>query len=193
MAGRPRQFDEQQALDAAMHVFWKRGFEAASIDELLDAMRLNAGSLYSTFGDKRKLFEKAFQNYVSQLFAASSETLNGPGTPLENLRTFVAGWGDISARTDSRGCLLSHTIIEFARTDDPILSEAVKLMTKIQRAFEKSLRAAKRTGELPAETNTKDLAAFLMSTAHGLSVLARSGADEEVIRGVVRTALTLLK
>lgn len=191
VAGRPRNFDESEALRAAMHVFWRRGFEAASCEELLEAMGINCGSMYSTFGDKRALFEKAFELYQQEVFAEAMKILNGNRSPLENVRSLVKCW-EKAMTGDCKGCLVSQTLIELGNTEDPLALHAKQLLAQVQATFEKQLRAAKRAGELDSSANAKDLAAMLVNTVQGLNVMARAGVGKEVYRGVIRSTLSLL-
>ena len=192
MAGRPKNFDESEALHAAMQVFWRRGYEAASCDELLEAMGINSGSMYSTFGDKRSLFEKAFDLYHREVFSNAAKVIHGDGTPLENVRALVKCWEKAMTGGERKGCLISHTLIEFGDTDDPIASRAKTLLAEMQKAFEKQLRAAKRAGELREGPSPKDLAAMLVNTAQGLTVMARAGVGNDAYRGIIRATLALL-
>ena len=192
MAGRPKNFDETEALRAAMNVFWRRGYEAASCEELLGAMGINSGSMYSTFGDKRALFEKAFDLYRDEVFSRALDVLNGDGSPLENVRNLVQCWEQSVTSSACKGCLVSHTLIEFGDSDDPIAQRAKALLAEVQATFEKKLRAAKRAGELRDGLNPKDLAAMLVNTAQGLTVMARAGASRDSYGGIIRSTLALL-
>lgn len=192
MVGRPKRFDESEALRAAMLVFWRRGYEAASCDELLAAMGINCGSMYSTFGDKRALFEKAFDLYHAEVFSKMASVINGTGTPIENVRALVKCWEKGISESECRGCLISHTLIEFGDSDDPIVERAKNLLDQVRSAIEKQLRAAKRCGELRSGPTPKDLSAMLINTAQGMTVMARAGAEKDVFRGVIRSTLAML-
>ena len=178
--GRPRLFDEKKALLAAMEVFWKRGYDCASCDELLDAMGINAGSMYATFGGKRALYEKAFDVYCQTGFAYVLGILNGDFSPLENVRRLVNVWGSM----DRKGCLVFNTLAESG--------EESKEVAKIAKELETKLAAAKDAGELGKKANPKELAEFLVNTALGLNVSVHAGVGKESIRGVVNTTLTVL-
>ena len=175
-----------------MVVFWRRGYEAASCDELLAAMGINCGSMYSTFGDKRALFEKAFDLYRVEVFSKMAGIINGDGTPIENVRAMVKCWEKAMTESECKGCLVSHTLIEFGDSGDPIAKRAKMLLDQVQAAIEKQLRAAKRAGELREGVTPKDLAAMLVNTAQGLTVMARAGAGKDVFRGIIRSTLALL-
>lgn len=191
--GRPRKFDADEALEAAMQVFWKRGYESASTKELMDAMGINAGSMYSTFGDKDALFEKAFAHYERTVFSKASALLKSDGSPLERVRTLVGCWAEFMAHPDCKGCLVSHTVSEFGGSDHKVAKRARRLVTSIQKQFAVVIAEAMDAGELPKETDPAAMAAFLTSTAQGLTVMARAGAGADSIRGVVSTTLAVLE
>lgn len=176
-----------------MEVFWQRGYENASCDELLAAMGINCGSMYSTFGDKQALFEKAFALYEEQVFAKGRELLDGPGTPLENVKRIVAMWEEWMSPPHSKGCLVTTTLMEFGQQDSAIAQKARKLLAQIRRIYEDKLIEAQQQGELAPEASPKELAAFLINAISGLGMLSRAGTDAETVRGVVRSTLRLLE
>ncbi len=186
--GRPKEFDETQALQAAMEVFWKRGYDNASCDELLDAMGINAGSMYATFGGKRALYEKAFDVYCQTGFASVLAILNGAGSPLENVRQLVKIWG----KMDCKGCFVFNTVAESGEESKEIGKVAKKVVGRLRRELEKKLVAAKDVGELGKRANPKELAAFLVNTARGLNVSVHTGVSKESVQGVVNTTLAVL-
>lgn len=187
--GRPKEFDEDEALQAAMEVFWKRGYDNASCDELLVAMGINAGSMYATFGDKRALYEKAFDSYCQANFGGVLKILNGSGSPLENVRELVRCWG----KMDCKGCLVFNTLIEFGNESKGVGKQAKKMVSRLRQKFEEKLTAAKDAGELGKTVDPKELAAFLVNTAQGLNVSAHAGIGKEVRQGVVNTTLAVLR
>ncbi len=190
--GRPRKFDEKKALEAAMQVFWSKGFEGASCDELLAAMGIQCGSMYASFGNKQALYDRAFDLYCETVFARGMAILDGPGTPLENIRKLVQCWGDATSQPDCKGCLVANTVIEFSKNQDGVVQLAREILKRMQNMLEKKLNQAVEAGELREGSNPAALAAFLVNTATGLSVMARAGADRQSIQGTVDSALMLL-
>jgi TetR/AcrR family transcriptional repressor of nem operon len=187
--GRPKEFDEEQALQAAMEVFWKRGYDNASCSELLNAMGINAGSMYATFGDKQTLYERAFDSYCRTNFASVLGILNGDGSPLENVRKLVSCWRNM----DCKGCLVLNTLIEFGSESKGVGKLAKKVVGRLRQEFEEKLTAAKDAGELSKTADPKELAAFLVNTAQGLNVSAHAGVGKEAMQGVVKTTLAVLR
>ncbi len=187
--GRPRQFDLEQALEAAMVVFWSEGYEGASCDRLLEAMDINSGSMYSAFGDKRALYGRALDHYAETVLSGVEATINTPGSPLASVKKFIRNAESFAKAEGCKGCLITNTLIEFGGEDDQLAEKARTIMSRMIRMFEKRLKEAKELGELGPSADPKALAAFLVSSLQGLSVLGRSGVDASVIRHTVRTIL----
>ncbi len=175
-----------------MDVFWRKGYEAASCDDLLSAMGINSGSMYAAFGDKQALYDRAFDLYCDTVFSEGFEVLDGPGTPLENVRALLRGMADHMSSGDCKGCFVGNTLIEFAAENKGVADMARRAMKHFQDAVERKLKAARKLGELTSDLRPKDLAAFIINTAQGLNVMSKAGTDEKTMRGVVNTALSLL-
>ncbi len=175
-----------------MDVFWRKGYEGASCEDLLSAMGLNSGSMYAAFGDKQSLYDRAFDLYCETVFSMGIEVLERPGTPLENVRALVRCMGDHMSSGDCKGCFVGNTLIEFGAENKGVAEMARRAMKHFQDAVEKKLKAARRLGELSSDLRPRDLAASIVNMAQGLNVMSKAGADEKTIRGVVNTTLSLL-
>jgi len=175
-----------------MGVFWRNGYEGASCEELLSAMGINSGSMYAAFGDKQSLYDKAFDLYCDTVFCKGLEILDGPGTPLENVRAMVQCIGEHMSSPDSQGCFVGNTLIEFGGENRGVAELARRTMKRFQDAFEKKLVAAQELGELSDSTNPSEMAAFLVNMAQGLNVMAKAHVGEETVQGIVRTTLAML-
>ncbi len=190
--GRPRKFDEHQALQAAMEVFWEKGFDGASCEDLLSAMKINAGSMYAAFGDKQALYEKALDLYCDRVFTGLGDILRQPGSPLEAVRSLIRTVADHMASPESKGCLIGNTIIEFGADLSPLAQMARDRVLELQAALEEKLADAKTQGELRSTSDPRELACFLVNTIQGLNVMARMKASPETIRSIARTTLAAL-
>jgi len=176
-----------------MNVFWRKGYDGTSCEDLLSAMELNSGSMYAAFGDKKALYEKAFDLYCETIFCEGLEVLNGPGTPLENVRKLIKGMGERMASSEGNGCFVGNTLIEFGDQNKGVAEMARQVMKRLQDILEKKLKEAKKQGELSDSLKPKEIAAFIVNTAQGLNVMARANAGKDTIRGIVKTALTMLQ
>jgi TetR/AcrR family transcriptional repressor of nem operon len=191
---RTKEFEPEKALTMAMDLFWRRGYEATSVHDLLEEMGIGRGSMYDTFGDKRALFLAALERYEETRVSRADEILEGSASAVEGIRrlfeTTIEGLVSYEPR---RGCLLANTAVELAPHDEQIARRISCYVRRTEDAFERALVRGRATGEIPADKDPKALARFLVSTLHGVRVLARAGVDRAVLDDSVRTALEVLR
>lgn len=174
MAGRPRSFDRDQALDAFVEVFWSRGYDGADVDALQAAAGIQRGSFYATFNDKPSAFVEALRKYMDAVLFPKLTMLSAPGPGA--LQAFLLFVGDFVSRQGTRGCFLSETLMS-APELKPKLREEV---ARIRRSL---LRTLKQAGGGDGAA-----AAFALSSALGLHAFARSGASRQQILHAARHA-----
>lgn len=189
---RPRKFDRNEALDQAMLVFWRKGYEATFLDDLTEAMRINRPSLYNTFGDKHTLFMETLGRY-RELY--SGKLLRA----LEQAPTAKAGFeqifGDLIAESTEpccRGCMIVNSTIEASVINVPIAEFIRETDEASKRAFTAALTAAKQKGELASDKNPEALATYLYSAIQGLQVRAKAGDDRKSLETIVGLAVSVL-
>ncbi|MEZ4393745.1 MAG: TetR/AcrR family transcriptional regulator [Polyangiales bacterium] len=184
---RPREFDEDEVLERALGLFWSRGYDATSVQDLVDATGLSRASLYGAFGDKDALFRKVLDRYVERAspLGALDRSLPAP----EALRALVRAWvdGACDAR-GPRGCflLLTATSSNDATSAQQILAASV---ADTERKLAAYLRERRAAGELPEGRDPKDLARLLVVTQHGVASMARAGVDRALLRAASKEAL----
>ncbi|MEW6248685.1 MAG: TetR/AcrR family transcriptional regulator [Nitrospirota bacterium] len=190
---RPKEFDPDEALDKAMHVFWHRGYEGTSMEDLLNAMNLHRGSLYDTFGDKRQLFLKAIDRYCRSFVGTKFSMLDQPGPVLPTLRRFIQGMIE-GALSDPqrRGCLIANTIMELAPHERDIAAKACQALKMGEDMFFKVLARAKERGELAKDKDPRALARFLVTMMQGTIVMIKAGASADAVKQSTETALAIL-
>ena len=194
MVGRPRQFEHDKALGAAMGVFWVKGYEAASVQDLLDAMGINRGSMYDSFGDKHDLFIKAIEHYGRTIMAEVLDTLEADGSPLGNIRRLMHRWASTGTdRKQCRGCLLGNTVVELAPRDAQVARLAGSMLGKLEKSLQRALQRAVAAGELARNADTRALARFLTSTLQGIMVMAKAGAPPAALRDIAGVSLVALE
>lgn len=190
---RAKEFSPDKALEKAMHVFWHKGYEATSVEDLLEAMDLNRGSLYDTFGDKRALFLKVMDRYCTCFVGPKFSLLDQPGPALPTLRRFVSGMIEGAlADPQRRGCLIANTVMELAPHEKDIAKTVNGALKMGEDAFFGLLSRAQRQGELGADKDPRALARFLTTMMQGTIVMIKAGASEEQIIQTVETALAIL-
>ena len=190
--GRPKAFDETAALEAAMEVFWAKGYEGASMADLVEAMGIGRQSLYDTFGGKRALYLRALRLYAEEAAQPLLEALRGEAEPVERLRTLLEHWERIQTCPDCKGCLLSNALAQFDRGDPDVAALAGEHQRRLTRALEDVVAEGQRKGQIASAAAPGDLAALLASIAHGLSIAGRGPEHTAVVPGAVRALRALI-
>ncbi|MEU6992192.1 TetR/AcrR family transcriptional regulator [Streptomyces sp. NPDC046465] len=194
---RPRSFDEERALDAAMHAFWVNGYEATSTQDLCEATGLGRSSIYNTFTSKHDLFRRSLTRYMETMNAGQTEILEDAElSATERVRALLARVieGDLEQRENghSIGCLTVNTTVELAGRDP----EAAGMLERDLAARLTVLRATIRTGQLDGDITTErdadTLARFVNAIIGGMRVSAQAGADRAALRAIAETALDAL-
>ncbi len=186
--GRPKQFDRDQALEAALSVFWSRGFEATSIRDLVEAMGINRGSLYDTFGDKQTLFAEALAQYGRQGVASMAQTLQSDGSPIDNLRGLFKAMAEKMLTKPCKGCLLTNTAVELGPHNPAVAKVIQHHFAQIEKLFAQCLQKAVDARELPKDTEPKKAARFLLTLMQGMAVMAKSGSPATAARDAMAMA-----
>lgn len=187
---RQKEFDPERALDRAMGAFWSRGYAGTSIGDLVAHMGIQRGSLYGTFGDKRKLFLAALERYQRVVTRELFEALEAPGSGLEAIRRFFRLRVERSLdRSRPPGCLVTNSAIELSpRERGPVGGS----LARLEAAFRRALERARAQGELAPDRDVRALARFLTSSAQGLSVMAKAFPERAVLEDVVAVVLHAL-
>src|ERR1700722_419577 len=176
--GRPRCFDADEALGAAMNVFWKKGYEGASLSDLTAAMKIERPSLYATFGNKEALFLKVLDHYGCTAAKFAEEALQKP-TARGVVEHLLMGNIDVmSGAQNPAGCLLVQAAIGGGDESAAIRKDVLGRRQGAEDALRRRLARARAEGDLPKDANPADLASFVFTVAHGMAVRARSGATK---------------
>jgi TetR/AcrR family transcriptional repressor of nem operon len=189
MAG-VKQFDRNEVLDRAMAAFWTRGYEATSIDDLVEATGIGRGSLYGTFGDKRQLFLAALDRYWNTVGMEMFAELSDPDARHAIERMFDALIRRASNPKFPRGCLFTNTSLECPTGGDEIARKIAENMGQQETAIYEVLRKAQADGTLSQTQDARALARFFLGVAWGINAVNKSVADPGVFRDIVRVAMT---
>jgi AcrR family transcriptional regulator len=187
--GRPREFNVDKALDRALKVFWRKGYEGASLPDLTKAMGINRPSLYAAFGNKEALFRKTIDRYLEGPAGYMRVALQQPtarGVVEHVLR------GSIDLLTDSRnprGCFIVQAALACGDTADCVRRELAKRRDAGVTALRERFERAVAEGDLPADCDPADLARYFVTVMHGMSVQAASGAQRSELERVAKIAL----
>ena len=189
MAG-VKQFDRDEVLDRAMAAFWTRGYEATSIDDLVQATGIGRGSLYGTFGDKRQLFLAALDRYWNTVGMEMFAELSDPDARHAIERMFDALIRRASNPKFQRGCLFTNTSLECPTCGEEIARKIAENMGQQETAIYQVLRRAQADGTLSQTQDARALARFFLGVAWGINAVNKSVADPGVFRDMVRVAMT---
>lgn len=185
---RPKSFNQDKALEQAMHLFWEKGFEATSIQDLVDRLGINRQSLYDTFGDKKQLFLKSLNLYRSQ---GKAPLLPKDITVRQIFTHIFQDIIDMSIQ-DSRGCLMANSTLELASRDEDVANIACDNLETAEEDFRQILQEAQRKGELSSEKDPKALASYLFNSIQGIRVTTKASNDRARLEDIARTTLSVL-
>ena len=189
---RPREFDIDAAVESATRVFWAKGFEHSSLDDLCAATRLNRSSFYAAFGDKRDLYLRALARYEDGSAARIAAALEGRPVR-DGVQAFLDGLIDaIVAGPGRRGCFIGNCAAEMARLDRGAAARVRRSLARIETAFRESLERARARGELRREADPEALARFLTAGIQGLRLVGKANPDRAALNDIARTMLRCL-
>ncbi|TXK34654.1 TetR/AcrR family transcriptional regulator [Nonomuraea sp. C10] len=190
--GRPRAFDEEAVLDRAAEVFWRHGYEGASMTTLTSAMGINRPSLYATFGSKEQLFERAFARYRETQLAQVRAALDQP-TAYAAIEAFLRSSADgLTADDHPLGCLSIQGGLACSPENARISEVLAAGRAANEAAVEERLSRAATEGDLPPGVDHRALARFVMALSEGFAVHAASGTSREDLQASVDIALRAL-
>src|SRR6202795_3107665 len=187
--GRPRSFNAEKALDGAVRVFWRKGYEGASLSDLTKAMGINRPSLYAAFGDKEALFRKVLDRYDKGPAAYVREALNQP-TARAVVERLMEGAAELAtASSNPRGCLFVQSALACGDKAEGIRNDLILRRDAGEKAVRQRLQRAQAEGDLPRDATPADLARYVVTVIQGIAVQAASGAARPELRRVIQTAL----
>ncbi|HEX6354310.1 TetR/AcrR family transcriptional regulator [Actinophytocola sp.] len=191
--GRPREFSDTAVVDAAMDVFWEKGYEATTTQDLCARTGLGRGSLYNAFGSKHRLYEESVRRYAETWAARQLELLAQPGDTRERLRQLMIGVIDTDlADPGRRGCLALNAAIDVSGRDGEVPALVRKQFRDFEQAVTDVIAAGQRAGELRTDRPARQVARTFQSTYYGLRTLAKVTDDRAALLDVVEGALAAL-
>lgn len=187
--GRPREFDAERALERAMMLFWRQGYEGTSITDLTSALGVSSPSLYAAFGSKEELFLKAFDRYEAYAGVYREEALNAPNAR-EYARALLQGAAELHGdKKNPPGCLGVQGALACGPNSDAVRKELIRRRKMGEAIVRDRLKRAKAEGDLPDSADPADLARYLSIMIYGITVQAAGGATKEELLRVADVAL----
>jgi len=180
MVGRPREFDVDEALNAAMQAFWAKGYEATSLADLMSATGLHKGSLYQAFGDKHTLFIQALKRYLDEMLRTASEAIRNAETPLDGLHNFAHAMIDLvdDDGDTPKGCMGVNAIVELAPHDPEIHAIMEDHVGHMRRSIEATICQAQEAGQMGTDRAPELTAPMIMAFMSGLSTMMKGYISE---------------
>lgn len=188
--GRPRAFDKDRALETAMVLFWKNGYEGTSITDLTSALGITPPSLYAAFGSKDALYREALDLYLATRSDRMVKAIEKKGSARAALEAMLKEAADLFTSAGApRGCLVANGVLRCAAEHHPVAEHTATLRRLAPDAIKRRLDRAREEGELPPSVDTTALASFYASVIQGMSVQAVDGASRTRLRDIAKCAM----
>jgi AcrR family transcriptional regulator len=187
--GRPTNFNHDEALEKALHVFWAHGYEGTSMAELTEALGINKPSIYAAFGNKEELFRKALARYATGPAAFVGEAMKEPSARLVVEKFLMQAVDFFCDKSTPSGCMIVQGALTCGQSSSAIQQELIAYRSSIETTLTKRFELAKERGDLAENVNTKQLAKYIATIHQGMSVQATSGATREELIAIVEIAL----
>ncbi|EME97219.1 TetR/AcrR family transcriptional regulator [Streptomyces mobaraensis NBRC 13819 = DSM 40847] len=192
--GRNKEFDPDAALRSALDLFWRKGYEATSMQDLVDHLGVNRGSLYATFGSKHALYLRALDRYCELKGEASLELLGRPGPALPAVRELLLRYAaETLDDPDRKGCLVTNTAVEVLPGDEQAERRVASALDELETAVAGALVRARHQGELAEGADPRALARFFVTFLQGLRVVGKTADGRRRVEDAVDGALSVLR
>jgi len=186
---RPNKYEREIVLQAAIEAFRDAGYCATRMPDLVEATKLQPGSLYAAFESKKGLLEASLEQYATQGLAKIEATIDSADSPLQGVKNVLQGVVGESI-VDKKGCLLVNTLLELSQSDEDIRQRINVYLNAIEKRLLQALQLAQKEGEIEAVKDVQSIATFLMVNMWGFKVMAKTGADKKSIEDALQILLT---
>ena len=187
MAGRPKHFDQTEALEKAMRLFWSKGFDCTGISDLERALGMGRQSIYNTFGDKKSLYLRSFQHYGETYSKAMLGLLTEAGSAEQKLDRFLSALISVQCEDGRSGCLLANSVSSSMQTDPEAAAMVNAFLKRLHQTISDVLIEVDKDA-----ANRRKTAWVLVNTAQGLCVLSKAGQSKAILTGIKNQTITLI-
>ena len=191
---RHKEFDETEALEAAMHAFWSTGYEGTSLSDLESSMQLTRTSIYNAFGNKQQLFNQAIDHYQKTVLSCLLETLDSGRTIQDGVRKFLNSVVDLHFDEGTPGgCLVVLSILEREQHQAETVVALENIVSQMQKVIQRRIKRAQDAGQVDAMIDARSVSTSIVATATGIMVMGKAGFTKSALRKVSDTACRLLQ
>jgi TetR/AcrR family transcriptional repressor of nem operon len=191
---RPREFDMHEALNAAMSEFWERGYEATSLDDLLNAMGLTKGSLYKAFGDKHNLFLMSLQDYLDRLFETMKQSVDSGSDAVQSLIALMGVVENLCCKQESaRGCFAVNTVVELSQRDEKASEILKRHLARVEKLLAKLIATGQQSGDFRSDISAEHLAESVFVYIFGMLAQSRGIANQARTKRLSSFALAMVQ
>jgi TetR/AcrR family transcriptional regulator, transcriptional repressor for nem operon len=186
-------FNEDVVLDNATRLFWSKGYNGTSIDDLVKATGISRSSLYDSFGDKHGLFIRSLQRYKQKNNQSLREALTSIASPKERIyRIFYHTLNEILTDRQRKGCFMVNSTTELSGQDKEAIAISCTNMQEMEKTFAQWVSQAQQAGEIPKRQPARAIARYLYSSFSGLQVVGQANPDKKVLTDIVEVTLSVL-
>lgn len=194
MAGRPKIFDEQEVISKAAQVFWEKGYEAASAEELLKAMGIGKGSFYLFFkGGKKELYEKSLQQFASNLLSRLRKEIGESENPFEYLKSFFLELSDSANINKAKGCFMGNALVEMAAKDEYTAKIIAKLLFELEKIFVDVVQTSKNKDLIKTDKSAELIGSHLLNLWNGINITRRMNMDDTSLAALIKFNLEIIE
>ncbi len=193
MAGRPKNYTDEELIDKATEVFWEKGYNAASAKDLLKAMDIGQGSFYRSFpGGKKELYQKSLNRFFDKANKRFSKGLSETNDPKQFIKDFFLSVVDRPIAARKNGCYLGNAVIELSNLDKETKGISSALLMKLKGSFKKALLKAQKNGTIDAEKCPIALSGQLLNLWNGINVTQRMNPKDAQVKAIIESSLQIL-
>jgi TetR/AcrR family transcriptional repressor of nem operon len=192
MAGRPKIFDQHHALEKAAKLFWEKGYEATSLEDLITTMGIQKGSFYNTFGSKKKLFIDTIKLHDTKSFTEFRKLLSENENPIELIKSLFLQFADGPETEHNRGCFAGNILAELVGLDEDLTVDAKKYLKTLETIFFEQIKISQENGSLKNQTDAKILARYLLNLWNGINITRRIYQTNKELKPLIEFQLAII-
>lgn len=192
MAGRPKIFDQEIAIERASELFQLKGYKSTSLEELINVMQIQRGSFYNTFGSKKELFLEIIKRYDTKSLNDLRKSLDETENPIELIKSIFLKLASNTSNKTIKGCFAGNTIVELDCTDKELTNQAKLHLMQLEQIFIEQIELAKTKNRVNPNANSKFIGNYLLNLWNGLNITRRIYPASEELKKQVEFQLALL-